>query len=54
MTQPPHAKVIYETGTLLPGAIFVFPKLAPGKYLVLDCTVDGSEQALVYDWIAPL
>jgi hypothetical protein len=54
MTQPPQAKVIFESNTLLPGATFVFPKLAPGRYLVLDCTVDGSEQALVYDWVLPV
>lgn len=54
MTQPPVAKVIFESNTLLPGATFSFPKLAPGRYLVLDSTIDGSEQALVYDWVIPV
>ena len=54
MTQPPQSQVVYESNTILPGAAFSFPKLASGKYVVLDIALDGSEQALVYDWVAPL
>jgi hypothetical protein len=51
MTQPPASQVVYESNSVLPGAVFLFPKLAPGNYVVLDIALDGSQQALVYDWV---
>jgi hypothetical protein len=51
MTQPPQSAVVYESDTILPGAAFTFPNLAAGKYVVLDIALDGSQQALVYDWV---
>lgn len=53
MTQPPNAAIVYESNTLLPGATFSFPNLAPGNYMVIDSCLDNSRQALVYDWVAP-
>lgn len=54
LTQPPNAQIVYEMTTALPLAQFSFPRLPAGNYVVLDCSLDGSERALVYDWVAPL
>jgi hypothetical protein len=56
MTQPPQSQVIFESETLLPGALFSFPKLNPGRYVVLDMALEVGQQtqALVYDWVVPV
>jgi hypothetical protein len=52
MTQPPCSQIISEFQTTVQGSgAFQFRCLAPGNYLVLDCVLDNSRQALVYDWI---
>jgi hypothetical protein len=51
MTQPPRARIVSEFTTDQITGTFNFPSLAPGTYTVIDSTLDGSRQALVYDWV---
>jgi len=54
MTQPPRAQIVFESNTVLPGAPFSFPKLAAGRYVVIDTAPDSGQQGLIYDWVVPV
>lgn len=54
LTQPPQPKLVYEVLTKVVDGAFTFRNLPPGNYLVLDCALDNSRQALVYDWVVPV
>jgi hypothetical protein len=51
MTQPPRSQIVSEFTTDQAVGTFTFPNLPPGNYTVIDSTLDGSRQALVYDWV---